>query len=619
VLEEWNATARPYPAGACVHELFRAQAARTPDAVALVWGGERRAYAELERRANRLSHALLRRGVGPEVRVGICLPRTLDLVPAMLGVLGAGAAYVPLDPAYPRERLGYMLEDAAVTLVITESSLADRLPDGAATLLLDGERDALAAEPETSFESGVAPENLSHVIFTSGSTGRPKGVMIRHSSTVVLLHWLRENVTDEERSSVLFSTSINFDVSIAEVFGTLAWGGKLVLVENALELATVGEDVVHVSMVPSAAAELLRSGGIPASVRTMNLGGEALPNALAQGLHALPGIGKVGNLYGPTEDTTYSTYYVVPRGADQVLVGAPVANTQAYVVDRHLQPVPIGVAGELYLAGDGLSRGYANHPAMTAERFVPNPFGPAGSRMYRVMDRVRRRVDGEIEYFGRTDFQVKVRGFRIEPGEIEARLAEHPGVREARVIVREDEPGEKRLVAYVVGGVEADELREHLRHSLPGYMVPEAFVPLERLPLTPNGKLDRKALPAPEYAADADRYVAPRTGAERKVAAVWAEVLGVESVGAHDRFFDLGGHSLLLVRVQARLREAFGQPVPITHLFRYLTVSALAAALDAPAPEPAAAPADDARVRDGRHRLRARGRVGVAGSRGNDE
>ncbi|HEX5870585.1 MAG TPA: amino acid adenylation domain-containing protein, partial [Longimicrobium sp.] len=381
VVEAWNDTDAGYPRGACVHELFAAQAARTPESVALSWRGERVTYAQLEARANRLANALRSRGVGPEVRVGICLPRTPDLVASMLGVLKAGGAYVPLDPAYPRERLGYMLEDAGVTLVITESGLADRLPQDAATLLLDRERGAVAAESAAAPESGAGPENLSHVIFTSGSTGRPKGVMIRHGSVVVLLHWLRENVTDEERSSVLFSTSINFDVSIAEVFGTLAWGGKLVLVENALELATLGEEVVHVSMVPSAAAELLRSGGIPACVKTLNLGGEALPNVLAQGLYALGTVEKVGNLYGPTEDTTYSTYYVVPRGAEQVLVGTPVANTRAYVLDDHLQAVPTGVAGELYLAGDGLSRGYANHPAMTAERFVPCPFGAPGGRM----------------------------------------------------------------------------------------------------------------------------------------------------------------------------------------------------------------------------------------------
>ncbi|MEO6089974.1 MAG: amino acid adenylation domain-containing protein, partial [Umezawaea sp.] len=513
VVEEWNATGRAYPTdGLCVHDLFRAQAARTPHAVALSWGGERLTYAVLERRANQIANALRRRGVGPEVRVGICLPRTPELVAAMLGALGAGGAYVPLDPAYPRERLGYMAEDAAITLVITESALADRLPEGAATLLLDRDRDAIAAESADAPESGVLPGNLSHVIFTSGSTGRPKGVMIRHSSVVVLLHWLRENVTDGERRSVLFSTSINFDVSVAEIFGTLAWGGKLVLVENALELATLGEDVVHVSMVPSAAAELLESGGIPACVKTLNLGGEALPSALARGLYGLGTVEKVGNLYGPTEDTTYSTYSVVPRGAEQVLVGTPVANTRAYVLDTHLQPVPVGAVGELYLAGDGLSRGYANRPAMTAERFGPCPFGPPGSRMYRVMDRVRRRAGGELEYLGRIDFQVKVRGYRIEPGEIEARLAEHPGVRAPVVLVREDAPGDRRLVAYHLGDgpVAVDALKAHLSDRLPGYMVPAAYVWMQTYPLTPNGKVDRKALPAPEGDAYAAReYAAP--------------------------------------------------------------------------------------------------------------
>jgi amino acid adenylation domain-containing protein len=570
VIEGWNATDAGYPAGACVHDLFRAQAARTPESVALSWQGERLTYAQLEARANQIANALRRRGVGPEVRVGICLPRTPELVATMLGVLKAGGAYVPLDPAYPRERLGYMLGDAGVTLVLTESSLADRLPESAAALLLDVERDAIAAESADAPESGVVPENLSHVIFTSGSTGRPKGVMIRHSSVVVLLHWLRENISDEERSSVLFSTSINFDVSVAEVFGTLAWGGKLVIAENALELATLDEEVVHVSMVPSAAAELLRSGGIPASVKTLNLGGEPLPNALAQGLYALETVEKVGNLYGPTEDTTYSTYYVVPRGAEQVLVGTPVANTRAYAVDAHLQPVPIGAVGELYLAGDGLSRGYANHPAMTAERFVPCPFGEPGGRMYRVMDRIRRRPDGELEYLGRTDFQVKVRGYRIELGEIEARLAEHAGVRAPVVLVREDTPGDRRLVAYYLADepVAVETLKAHLTERLPGYMVPAAFVWMEAYPLTPNGKVDRKALPAPEGDAYAAReYEAPAGEAEEAVAAIWAELLSAERVGRRDHFFEMGGHSLLAVRVVSRVRQVLGVEASLRDLF----------------------------------------------------
>ncbi|MBV9109729.1 MAG: amino acid adenylation domain-containing protein, partial [Gemmatimonadetes bacterium] len=580
VVEEWNATARPYPAGMCVHDLFRAQAARTPEAVALSWRGERLTYADLQARANRLANALRRRGVGPEVRVGICLPRTPELVAATLGVLGAGGAYVPLDPAYPRERLSSMVEDAAVALVITDSAHADRLPESVADrLLLDRERETVAAESAAAPESGAVPENLSHVIYTSGSTGRPKGVMIRHSSVVVLLHWLRENMTDEERRSVLFSTSINFDVSVAELFGTLAWGGKLVLVENALELAELDEEVVYASMSPSAAAALLKSGGIPACVKTLSLAGEALPGALAQGLYGLGTVDKVGNFYGPTEDTTYSTYSLVPRGADRVLVGTPVANTQAYVLDAHLQPVPIGVAGELYLAGDGVSRGYASRPGMTAERFLPCPFGPPGARMYRVMDLVRRRADGEIDYLGRTDFQVKVRGYRIELGEIEARLVEHPDVRAAVAAVREDTPGDRRLVAYYLADepVAVAALRSHLANYLPGYMVPAAFVWMEAYPLTPSGKVDRRALPAPEGDAYAAReYEAPVGETEEAVAAIWAEVLGAGRVGRRDGFMDLGGHSLLGTRVVSRIREVFGVEAPLRALFDGATVADVA-------------------------------------------
>ncbi|HEU0052707.1 MAG TPA: amino acid adenylation domain-containing protein, partial [Longimicrobium sp.] len=508
-------------------------------------------------------------------------------------------------PAYPRERLGYMLEDGAIALVITDSTLAGRLPEGAAALLLlDRERDALAAEPSDAPESGALPENLSHVIFTSGSTGRPKGVMIRHSSVVVLLHWLREIMTDEERRSVLFSTSINFDVSVAELFGTLAWGGKLVLVENALELPGVEEEVVHASMSPSAAAALLKSGGIPPCVKTLALGGEALPSALAQGLYALGTVEKVGNLYGPTEDTTYSTYYVVPRGADRVLVGTPVANTRAYVLDARLHPVPTGVVGELYLAGDGVSRGYANRPGMTAERFLPCPFGPPGARMYRVMDHVRWKcVSAEVrecgseqpvreptdapthsrthalEYLGRTDFQVKVRSYRIELGEIETRLAEHPAVRAAVVLVREDTPGDRRLVAYYLADepVAVAALKSHLANYLPGYMVPAAYVWMEAYPLTPNGKVDRRALPAPEGDAYAAReYEAPVGETEEAVAAIWAEVLGAGRVGRRDDFMDLGGHSLLGTRVVSRIREVFGVEAPLRALFDGATVAEVA-------------------------------------------
>ncbi|HEV2734459.1 MAG TPA: amino acid adenylation domain-containing protein, partial [Longimicrobiaceae bacterium] len=516
VLEEWSGAEHRYPTGMLAHELFAAQAARTPEAAAVRFHGEAVAYAELDRRANRLAHHLRALGVGPETRVGVCLGRTPELLVGLMAVLKAGGAYVPLDPAYPAERLALMLEDAAAPVVVTQARLAGRLPAGGVVVVaVDADRAAIAARPETAPESGAGPENLSHVIYTSGSTGRPKGVMIRHSSTAVLLNWLREAVSDEERASLLFSTSISFDVSVAEVFGTLAWGGTLVLVENALELATVGEPVVHASMVPTAALELLRTGGIPASLRTLDLGGEALPADLAQALYGLDHLERVGNLYGPTEDTTYSTYSLVERGADRVLVGRPLPGTRAYVLDAELRPAPAGVAGELYLSGAGLARGYLDRPGLTAEAFVPDPFGAPGSRMYRVLDRARWTARGELEYLGRSDFQVKLRGFRIELGEVEAALRTHPGVRDAVAMVRPGAGGELQLVAWTVAaeGAEAPaapELRQHLRASLPEYMVRACFVARDSLPLTPSGKLDRRALPAPEGTAEAREHVAPR-------------------------------------------------------------------------------------------------------------
>ncbi|HEX6370558.1 MAG TPA: non-ribosomal peptide synthetase, partial [Longimicrobium sp.] len=353
----------------------------------------------------------------------------------------------------------------------------------------------------------------------------------------------------------------------------LCWGGTLVMVENALDLPTVADEQVrYVSMVPTAAAELLRTGGIPASVRTVNLAGEALPNELAQALYALGTVEKVRNLYGPTEDTSYSTYSLVGRGAEQVLIGTPLANSQAYVLDGQLQPVPVGAAGELYLAGDGLARGYANRPGMTAERFLPCPFGAPGGRMYRTMDRVRRRADagGELEYLGRTDFQVKVRGFRIELGEIESRLVEHPAVHTAVVLAREDLPGDTRLVAYVAADetVSVDELRAHLSERLPAYMVPAAYVRLEALPQTPNGKVDRKALPAPEGGAFASRgYEAPDGETEEALAQIWAELLGVERVGRNDHFFELGGHSLLATRLVSRIKRDLDAELALVDVF----------------------------------------------------
>ncbi|HET6763277.1 MAG TPA: amino acid adenylation domain-containing protein, partial [Longimicrobiaceae bacterium] len=588
VVGEWNDTTRPYPTGLRIYDLFEAQVRATPDAPALVFGGDVLTYAELNTRANRLAHHLVALGVGPEVRVGVAMERTPDLIVGLFAVLKAGGAYVPVDPAYPADRIAYMLEDSGAAVVLTQARVAATLPATAARVVsVDTDAEEIASRSAENPVAASTPQSAAYAIYTSGSTGRPKGVVIEHRSTVVVLQWLKETVTDEERSSSLGSTSISFDVSIAEIFGTLCWGGKLVLVENALSLADLGEEagIKLAAMVPSAAQELLRMGGIPSTVRSLNLGGEPLPNALAQALYRTGTVEKVLNLYGPTEDTTYSTWSLVEKGGAKVYVGRPVANTQAYIVDDALRPVPIGVPGELYLAGDGLSRGYLNRPSLTAERYIPNPFGPAGSRMYRVGDLTRYLADGTIEYLGRLDHQVKIRGFRIEIGEVEAALAAHPAVQDVAVIARESADGDRRLVAYVVAkpGASADvaELRGHLKQRLPEHMVPSAFMVLDALPMTPNGKVDRRALPEPEVATAIDVNVAPATPTEQALADIWRDVLGVEHVSRHDDFFELGGHSLLATRVVSRIRQTLEVDLPLRTLFEAPTLSELSHRIDA--------------------------------------
>ncbi|HEX9937035.1 MAG TPA: amino acid adenylation domain-containing protein, partial [Longimicrobium sp.] len=623
VLEEWNRTEAEVPADRCIHELFQAQAARTPGAVAVRFEEASLTYRELNERANQLAHHLRGHGVGAEVRVGVLMERSLEMVVSLLAVLKAGGAYMPLDPGLPAERLAYMLDDSAVPLVLAQGALRDAVParEGVGVLAVDALE--LAAESAENPAVGVGPDSLAYVIYTSGSTGRPKGVMNQHRGVVNRLVWMQAQFGIGADDVVLQKTPFGFDVSVWEFFWPLQQGATLVMARpdghrDPLYLQEVieREGVSTLHFVPSMLQPFVETAeaGRCGSLRHVVCSGEALPAALVERLYdRFAGPVVLTNLYGPTEAAVDVSCWACARGdaSGVVPIGRPVWNTRLYVLDAALRPVPFGVPGELYIGGVQVARGYLGRAGMTAERFVPDPFSTEpGARLYRTGDRARWRADGAIEYLGRLDFQVKVRGFRIELGEIEAALRGLESVTDCVVVARAD-AGEQRLVAYVVGGAEADGLREHLRRSLPEYMVPAAFVALERLPLTPNGKLDRKALPAPEYAADADRYEAPRTDAERKVAAVWAEVLGVERVGAHDRFFDLGGHSLLLVRVQARLREAFGQPVPITHLFRYLTVSALAAALDASAPEPAAAPVDDARIRNGRHGPRATERAGL--------
>jgi myxalamid-type nonribosomal peptide synthetase MxaA len=561
-----------FPAEACIHDLFDAQAERTPDAPALVAGSLEMTYRELRERAEGLARQLRTMGVGPEDRVGVCMERTPQLVPALLGVLKAGGAYVPMDPAYPAKRLGLMLEDAAVSVLLTQEHLRGRLlPHQARVLCLDGEMPAVDEEDPPSRPRRAAPGNLAYVIYTSGSTGRPKGVAIAHRSAAALISWAAGAFGPERLRGVLAATSISFDLSIFEIFVPLSLGGKVILAENALQLPALPArgEVTLVNTVPSAMAEILRTAGLPAGVTTVSLAGEALSGALVRKIYAETAADRVYNLYGPSEDTTYSTFAWIERGDTAApSIGRPIAGTAAWILDPDGRPVPVGAEGEICLAGSGLARGYLGRPELTAERFVPDGFGDRpGGRLYRTGDLGRYRADGNIDFLGRIDHQVKIRGFRIELGEIEAELERHPAVERALVTAR-GPAGEQSLVAYVAYNAlrpgatspTVSEMRSVLGQSLPAHMVPGAFVFLDAFPLLPNGKIDRASLPEPgaERPALAPAYVAPTTGAEKAIAGIWEQVLGIGGIGVHDGFFELGGHSLSAGRVVSRLREELG-------------------------------------------------------------
>jgi amino acid adenylation domain-containing protein len=590
------------------HALFAEQARVAPERAAILHGGRTTTYGELDARANRIAHHLRALGVGAERTVGVCLERTPELVAALFGVLKGGGAYVPLDPAYPAARLGGMLRDSGARVVLTAGRAADALPpaDGVRVVRLDDEAAEIAARPADALPSSAHPASLAHAIYTSGSTGRPKGVAIEHRSVSILLQWLRRVLPLAPGERVLAATSVSFDVHVAEMHNALSQGATLVLVENALALAEpgVGDGLAQASMVPAAAAELVRMGAFPPVPRVI-LGGEPVPPSLARALYEA-GVGEVVNAYGPTEDTTYSTLAWIPRGAERVRVGRPVGGTRAHVLDPALRPLPAGVAGELYLAGAGLSRGYLGGPAATAERYLPDPFSSVpGARTYRTGDLARRLADGELEVIGRMDQQVKVRGFRVETGEVESALAAHPALRAAAVTAREDAPGDRRLVAYVIPRDDgrmppAAELKAFLRASLPDYMVPSAFVPLDAFPRTGSGKVDRRALPAPDASLleRAPEHVLPRTPMEHAVAQVWAEVLGIDRVGAHDDFFALGGHSLLAARSVSRLRREHGVELSLGAFFDHPVLEALARAATA-APAAPEEPAMQALARGG--------------------
>ncbi|WP_375476969.1 amino acid adenylation domain-containing protein [uncultured Nostoc sp.] len=586
LLVEWNNTQTNYPSNQCIHELFEFQVERTPDAVAVVFEEQQLTYRELNIRANQLAHYLRSLGVKPEVLVGICVERSLYMIMGLLAILKAGGAYIPLDPSYPKERLEFILEDTQAPVLLTQASLVEAMPQHKAQVVcLDTDWHLIAQQSQENFLCELTTDNLAYVIYTSGSTGRPKGVMIKHASTVAMLDWAKKTFAIEAMQGVLASTSICFDLSVFEVFVPLCCGGKVILIENGLYLPTLlaAKSVTLVNTVPSVISQLLRNNSIPTSVQTVNVAGEPLHNQLVQQLYQQDNIQQVFNLYGPSEDTTYSTSAWIYKGASNTPpIGRPIHNTQIYLLDKNLQPVPVGVPGMLYIGGAGLARGYLNKAGLTADKFIPNPYANLpGERLYKTGDKARYLPNGEIEYIGRIDNQVKIRGFRIELGEIEALISLHPVVREAVVVVRSDLADSQRIVAYVVLQKEQilviSELRNFLESKLPNYMIPATFVILEALPLTPNGKVDRKALPAPELTQlSSSNYVPPTTPIENLLAGIWAEILGLEKVGIHNNFFTLGGHSLIATRVISQIRQVFKIELPLRYLFEKPTIALLA-------------------------------------------
>jgi len=596
LLREWNDSGYAHVEGQCLHWPFEAQVERTPERVAVVCGAERLSYRELEERSNQVAHALISRGVGPEVLVGLCVERSLEMVVGLFGILKAGGAYVPLDPEYPPDRLQHMLQDARVSVVVTQGRHLSLLGEREA-LCLDEDWDEVELRSRSRPDSGVCGDNVAYVMYTSGSTGRPKGALIRHAGISSHMQWMQRDFPMGPADSVIQKTPISFDASIWEFYAPLYVGGSLVMARPGghrdpgyLVGEVSAQGVTTLQVVPSLLRVFLEEPGVEscADLRWLICGGEALAGELVERFFArLPG--ELVNVYGPAEISITASFWFCggdePAGST-VTLGRPIANARLHVLGRHLEVVPAGVPGELYVAGVGVGRGYVGRAALTAERFVPDPFsGQAGSRMYRTGDLVRHRADGCLEFVGRVDHQVKVRGVRLELGEVESVLSQHPGVGQAVAMVREDTPGDPRLVGYVVSrgnGLEERDLRSYLRGSLPDYMMPSALVVLESLPLNPSGKVDRAALPAPSRAAGSrPEDTAAWTPVQQAVAAIWGEILKVDRVGLHDNFFELGGHSLMATQIISRLRETFGVEIAVTELFEAPTVAGMAENIDA--------------------------------------
>jgi arthrofactin-type cyclic lipopeptide synthetase C len=607
LLYGWNETKDAFPAEKCIHELFEQQAARTPGATAVAFEDDELSYSELNRRANRLAHFLRGLGVGPDERVALCVERGFEMVVALLAVLKAGGAYVPLDPAYPEERLRFLLEDSAPVALLTQGHLRELLAGlspALPVLDLTAENSPWNELPETNLDPrgiGLTSSHLTYVIYTSGSTGVPKGVLVEHANLFNTLVATSSQLRLGSQDRIPFVSGQAFDISLFELLTVLTVGGTVEIWrhEQSLDVTRTVRSLQRITVlhaVPTLMREIvsaIESQQASTSVRLALTGGDAVPRALIEEMRHAFGEASVQVLYGPTETAILATDFDCSNssgGLKNPPIGRPLANVRVYILDTNLEPVPVGVAGELYISGAGVARGYLNRPGLTAEKFVCDPFSSdPGARMYRTGDLGRRLADGNIEFVGRNDFQVKLRGYRIELGEIEARLAEYPAVREAAVIAREEAAGDKRLVAYyTLRNAEApstEQLRAHMLATLPEYMVPAAYVWLEKLPLTANGKLNRKALPAPEMDAYATRaYQPPEGETEIKLAQIWAEVLKIERVGRHDNFFDLGGHSLLAIRVVTQMRQTLNVALPIRDLFASSELADLARLLESPNP-----------------------------------
>ncbi|NEP60537.1 MAG: amino acid adenylation domain-containing protein, partial [Symploca sp. SIO2G7] len=590
LLVKWNETESEYPTNQCIHQLFEAQVERTPLSVAVVFEQEQLTYQQLNQRANQLAHHLQSLGVGSEVLVGICVERSLEMVVGLLGILKAGGAYVPLDPHYPQERLSYMLADSGVEVFLTQQSLLESLPSHTAQVVcLDSNWETIEQHSQNYLDVEVSSDNLAYVIYTSGSTGVPKGVMNTHQGIHNRLRWMQDAYQLTSSDRVVQKTPFSFDVSVWEFFWPLLTGARIVVAlpeghkDSAYLVNLIStEQITTLHFVPSMLQVFLQEPNLEncSCLKRVFCSGEALPFELTQRFFSKLKC-ELHNLYGPTEAAIDVTFWQCqPQDNLQIVpIGRPIANTQIYILDKHLQPVPLGVAGELHIGGDGLARGYLNRPELTQEKFIPNPFDNSLSeRLYKTGDLVRYLPDGKIEYLGRIDHQVKIRGFRIELGEIESVLNTHPQIQQAVVIAIEETVGNKRLVAYVVfdESLTTNQLREFLKSKLPEYMVPSDFVTLDTLPLTPNGKVDRFALPAPDGEISREHeYIAPHTPSEEIIANIFASVLGVPNVGIHDNFFDLGGHSLLATQLISRLRVALDVEIPLRTLFESPTVAQL--------------------------------------------